>query len=243
VTPASETAPRADEDAAQGPPAIALRSVSIVTRRRGRIVEDITADIAGGSLCVLVGPAGSGHSALLMAMTGRFRISDGHITIGNKRLPEHERWARRHMSFLMSGAEAGPDDGMRVREELQRAVLLGRPRYQQARGGRLDAVIDEILQPWCSDIDPHSLLRDLSAWQLARLQIALGVVPTADVVAIDGIGVGVPRAQQQQVWQWLGQWAGDAGVTVLASAIEVPGELPPNCTTIELASRGQVRAT
>ena len=103
--------------------------------------------------------------------------------------------------------------------------------------------LNEILTPWCADIDPQTLLGELTAWQRARLKIALGVVPAARVVAIDGIGNGIPEAQKHQLWQWLAQWAQNAGVTVLGTGIEVPGELPANTVIVELDRHAEQQAS
>jgi ABC-type multidrug transport system ATPase subunit len=225
------------------PIGVSLRDVSISTRRGGFVVEGISGDIPGGSFAVLTGSAGTGHSALLLAMTGRFKIASGRIEVGGHSLPEDQRWVRRHTAIQLSEADGGFDGGLRVREEVQRAVLLGRPGYQQARGKQMAQRLDEILTPWCADIDPQTLLGELTAWQRARLKIALGVVPAARVVAIDGIGNGIPEAQKHQLWQWLAQWAQNAGVTVLGTGIEVPGELPANTVIVELDRHAEQQAS
>ncbi|GEM_PF-2034548 len=222
---------------------ISLRDVSISTRRGGFVVEGINADIPGGSFGVLIGSAGTGHSALLLAMTGRFKIASGRIEVGSRSLPEDQRWVRRNSAIHLSEADGGFDGGLRVREEVQRAVLLGRPGYRQARGKQLADRLEEILTPWCADIDPRTLLGELTAWQRARLKIALGVVPAARVVAIDGIGNGIPVSQKHQLWAWLAQWARDTGVTVLGTGIEVPGELTANTVIVELDRHVEAQAS
>lgn len=118
------------------PIGVSLRDVSISTRRGGFVVEGISGDIPGGSFAVLTGSAGTGHSALLLAMTGRFKIASGRIEVGGHSLPEDQRWVRRHTAIQLSEADGGFDGGLRVREEVQRAVLLGRPATSRLVGNK-----------------------------------------------------------------------------------------------------------
>lgn len=73
----------ADEETA--PPAVVARGLS-VTGPWGPVFGPLDLDVATGGLTALVGPAGSGRTALLMTLAGRMKPSCGSVSVfGHRR--------------------------------------------------------------------------------------------------------------------------------------------------------------
>ena len=60
----------------------------------GKVLDDISFEVADGEFCILLGPSGCGKTTLLRAVAGLEEAEGGSITIGDKRvdsLPPRER--------------------------------------------------------------------------------------------------------------------------------------------------------
>lgn len=72
-----------DEETA--PPAVVARGLS-VTGPWGPVFGPLDLDVAAGGVTALVGPAGSGRTALLMTLAGRMKPSSGSVSVfGDRR--------------------------------------------------------------------------------------------------------------------------------------------------------------
>ena len=67
---------------------VSLRNVNKVYPNGYHAVHDLSLDIADGEFLVLVGPSGCGKSTALRMVVGLEKISDGDITIGDRRVTD-----------------------------------------------------------------------------------------------------------------------------------------------------------
>src|ERR687884_623134 len=82
---------------------------------RGWGFPDVDLDVNPGELVALPGPAGSGRTSLLLALAGRFKITDGTL----------ERHGRAALAYVPGVTD--PDPNLTVAEHVEeRRLLLGR---------------------------------------------------------------------------------------------------------------------
>ncbi|WP_373693145.1 ATP-binding cassette domain-containing protein [[Mycobacterium] holstebronense] len=81
TTAAGETAAAGESTApAPSPPAVTARGITM-TGPWGRVFGPLDLDIPAGGTTVLVGPPGSGRTALMMNLAGRMKPSSGTLTV------------------------------------------------------------------------------------------------------------------------------------------------------------------
>src|SRR5689334_4445301 len=104
-------------------PVVSAHGLGLRTRR-GWVFRDVTLDVAPGELRALTGPAGSGRTSLLLALAGRFKITDGRL----------ERHGRAALAYVPGVTD--PDPNLTVGEHVaERRLLLGLRRTPVAAEG------------------------------------------------------------------------------------------------------------
>ena len=104
---------------------VSARGLGLRTRR-GWVFRDVDLDVAPGELRALTGPAGSGRTSLLLALAGRFKITDGTL----------ERHGRAALAYVPGVTD--PDPNLTVAEHvLERSLLLGSKRVPVDHPDRL----------------------------------------------------------------------------------------------------------
>jgi len=174
-------------------PVVSARSLGLRTRR-GWVFRDVTLDLAPGELRALAGPAGSWRTSLLLALAGRFKITDG-------RLDRHG-----HAALAYVPGVTDPDPNLTVAEHLaERSLLLRRPVAPVALDGHL--------------LERRG--RDLSPLDRHRLGLALARLENPDLIAVDDADTGLSTDERAELWKDLRALADD-GYAVLATCREDP---------------------
>ena len=178
-----------------------------VRQRRGWVFRDLNLSAEPGEIVAIVGEPGSGRTTVLLALSGRFRLSAGAVTLTG-------RAAIGHVPTV-----AEPEPVFTVSEHVrERLALLGRP----AR----DA--DEIIAGGLLGLDPRLLGRDLRPYERQLLGLALAQIERPQIIALDGVDDGLNAAEQDRLWADLTRIAA-TGVTVIVTARTVD---PDRATTI-----------
>src|SRR5690348_10029436 len=171
-------------------PVVSARGLGLRTRR-GWVFRDVDLDVNPGELVALPGPAGSGRTSLLLALAGRFKITDGSL----------ERHGRAALGYVPGVTD--PDPNLTVAEHVQeRRLLLGRA---SRRLGEIE--------------NPHRLGRDLSPLGKHRLGLALATLDDPDLIAVDDVDTGLSTAERSELWAEL-QALADDGYAVIATCRE-----------------------
>jgi putative ABC transport system ATP-binding protein len=123
-------------------------------------LRDVSLDLFGGEICVLMGPSGSGKSTLLAVLSGLLAPDRGQVVIDGEDLwclsePERERFRLRHCGFIFQGYNLFPTlnagqqleivlrwgEGAPAREARQRAdemlALVGLSKKRRLYPGQL----------------------------------------------------------------------------------------------------------
>jgi ABC-2 type transport system ATP-binding protein len=182
---------------------VSARGLGLHTRR-GWVFRDVDLDVAPGELRALTGPAGSGRTSLLLALAGRFKITDGAL----------ERHGRAALAYVPGVTD--PDPNLTVAEHIsERSLLLGRdasgPRRWSIRPG--------------ADRPPSRLAerlgRDLTPLEKHRLGLTLAQLENPDLIAVDDADTGLSTAERIELWKEL-QALADEGYAVIATCREDP---------------------
>ena len=195
---------------------------------RGWAVRGISVDAEPGALIAVEGPSGSGRTCLLLALTGRMKVSEGSAAVGDVRLPK-QMAAVRGISALAHDPALTVAEHLRERALLQRrfgASLRGllRPRGERAAeaGRRVEAALEAAgLDLEALPKGPRTAVRDLERLEALRLSVALALVGGPRLLGIDDTDLKLSDGERAEVWALLKSLA-DAGTTVVAVCSEAP---------------------
>lgn len=215
---------------------------------RGWVFRGVGIDAEPGSLVAIVGPSGSGRTCLLLALTGRMKPTEGHAEIGRHRLPKKMAAVRRISALAHVPGVNDLDPALTVAEQLREGALLQR-RYEgpvrallRPRGERRTSTaarIEEVLAAAGLDLGtlpkgPRTAVRDLERLEALRLSVAIALLASPRLLALDDVDLKLPAAESAEAWALLRSLA-DRGTTVLA----VCSEAPQGVTVLRLGATAQ----
>lgn len=188
-------------------PAVQVRGLS-VTRRRTRILDDVSLDIATGGFTAIVGVNGAGKTTLLQAIAGVAPAPKGRIRIaGLDPAAAPVRELARRVGFVFQNPEHQFIRSS-VAEELRHGLEL-----QRADG------IDEKVERMLARLglaglgERHPFL--LSGGQKRRLSVATALIGGAGVLALDEPTFGQDRERAAELVALLTELRAE-GTTVIA---------------------------
>ncbi|MEW1755161.1 ATP-binding cassette domain-containing protein [Streptomyces cyaneofuscatus] len=223
---------------------------------RGWVFRHLGFSAPPGSLVAVEGPSGSGRTCLLLALTGRMRASEGSAETGGFELPRKAAAVRRIAALGPVPGVSELDPAFTVAEHLrERALLQGRygaslrtllrPRAERRATAR--ARIDTALE--AAGLDPATLpkaertsVRDLERLEALRLSVALALIGTPRLLALDDADLKLSPAERADAWALLRSVA-DSGTTVLAVCSEAPEDVQVVRTTPATAEEAPTAPT
>jgi ABC-2 type transport system ATP-binding protein len=187
----------------RAPAAIAVRDLRV--RRGGKVVlDELSLEIAEGSVTGLLGPSGSGKSTLIRAIVGVQIVEGGDVRVLGR--PAGSAELRSRVGYVTQAPSVYGD--LTVRENLGYfARILG------AGPERIEEVLDEV------DLQPQAGQRvdRLSGGQRARVSLATALLNRPAVLVLDEPTVGLDPVLRRDLWQLFHSLA-DAGSTLLVSS-------------------------
>ncbi|MFI6372826.1 ATP-binding cassette domain-containing protein [Streptomyces sp. NPDC050546] len=202
---------------------------------RGWAFRGMSVDAEPGSLIAVEGPSGSGRTCLLLALTGRMKITEGTATVGDAGLPKQLSAVRRVSALAHVPGVTDLDPALTVGEHVRERALLQRrfgdslrgllrPRGERAAEARLR--VDAALTAAGLDLEalpkgPRTAVRDLERLEALRLSVALALVARPRLLGVDDTDLKLSDGERDEVWALLRSLA-DAGTTVLAVCSEAP---------------------
>ncbi|MFG2179729.1 ATP-binding cassette domain-containing protein [Streptomyces abikoensis] len=219
---------------------------------RGWAFRAVDVDAPPGSLVAVEGPSGSGRTCLLLTLTGRMRPSAGHAEIAGLALPRRMAAVRRVSALAHVPGVAELDASLTVGEHLRERALLQRrfggspgalfrPRAEKAarEAARTEAALAAAgLEVSALPKGAGTVVRDLGRLEALRLSLALALVGSPRLVAVDDTDLKLTAAEREQAWALLRALAG-AGTTVLAVCAEAP---PPGDALVVRTDRTMSQA-
>ncbi|MGX1561635.1 ATP-binding cassette domain-containing protein [Streptomyces sp. NPDC055506] len=202
---------------------------------RGWAFRGMSVDAEPGSLIAVEGPSGSGRTCLLLALTGRMKITEGTAAIGEARLPKQLSAVRRVSGLAHVPGVTDLDPALTVGEHLRERALLQRrfgdslrgllrPRGERVAEARQR--VDAALTAAGLDLEalpkgPRTAVRDLERLEALRLSVALALVARPRLLGVDDTDLKLSDGERDEVWALLKSLA-DAGTTVVAVCSEAP---------------------
>ncbi|MFC9686270.1 ATP-binding cassette domain-containing protein [Streptomyces sp. NPDC056948] len=202
---------------------------------RGWAFRGMSVDAEPGSLIAVEGPSGSGRTSLLLALTGRMKITEGTAAIGDAGLPKQVSAVRRVSALAHVPGVTDLEPALTVGEHLRERALLQRrfgdslrgllrPRGERAAeaGLRVDAALAAAgLDLETLPKGPRTAVRDLERLEALRLSVALALVARPRLLGVDDTDLKLSDDERDEVWALLRSVA-DAGTTVVAVCSEAP---------------------
>jgi ABC-type multidrug transport system ATPase subunit len=191
----------------------ALEAVGLSLRTRGGVVyENVTLSVPAGAFAMLVGPTGSGKTALLLTLAGRMKPTRGLLrSFGEDGLRSGSA-VRRRTSLALVGGVNDLSDTLSVGDHVREALALHGERATPAR-------IATALDAAGLTCDPSRKAGRLSAIERELLGVALALVYRPRVLIVDDADHDLTPDEQDRLMGALRSIA-DAGVTVIAACVD-----------------------
>jgi len=160
-----------------------------------------------GCVMALLGPNGAGKTTVVRILATLTRPDAGRVAVAGHDVVGSRREVRRRIS--LTGQYAAIDPGQTAVENL---VMVARLRGASRRQARARA--SEQLDRFDLAEAGSRLVRTYSGGMLRRLDLAVGLLGTPEVVFLDEPTTGLDPRSRQQVWSLVAELA-QGGTTVL----------------------------
>ncbi|WP_432002370.1 ATP-binding cassette domain-containing protein [Streptomyces sioyaensis] len=213
---------------------------------------DITAE--PGALIAVQGSSGSGRTCLLLALTGRMRITAGEATVAGLPLPKRMGTVRSRTAIAHVPGVVELEPALTVGEHLKEQALLGHRfqglgaslpwgrRQKEATRARIDAALAAVrLDPGTLVKGLGTAVRDLERIEALRLSVALGIMHGPQLLAVDDVDLKLSAEERTEAWQLLRDLA-RAGTTVVAAGGGAPADALIVRTTPAPAAEAEAEA-
>ncbi len=173
-------------------------SVRHVCKRFGSIIanDDLSFDIAPGSITGLLGPNGAGKTTLIRICAGLLRPDTGVVLING--FPQSQNRLRAK-AFLGLVSRDIPFHHLLTVEEILRlqATLYG------LAGSELTEACDRALEEYCLSSFARRRIGVLSSGMLQRVAIACAMLHNPPVLLLDEPTAGLDPEVRQHIWECL----------------------------------------
>ena len=211
--------------------AIKIENLSKVYTGGKQALDDVSFDVAQGSIFGLLGPNGAGKSTLINILAGLVMKSSGSATIWGFDIDQHPRNAKASIGIVPQEIMFDPFFTPKEALELQ-AGLYGVPKAKRRTMELLKAVRLE------DKADAYA--RTLSGGMKRRLLVAKAMVHAPPVIVLDEPTAGVDIELRQQLWDYVVE-LNRQGVTVVLTTHYLE-EAEQLCDQIAIINHGKLIA-
>ncbi|MFB9377661.1 ATP-binding cassette domain-containing protein [Kineococcus gynurae] len=225
------------EGTSPGPEAPAEPERAVLAHRLtlpGVRAEPVDLDLPAGGLGVVVGPAGSGRTSLLLAAAGRMRPTGGTLTVLGHDLPRGAGAVRRQAALAEVRGVNELDDALTVEQHVAERLVLHRPWWKPwatraAVAAQLDRVaavltaaqVDRTPLADLPPLRPQAFVSDIDPLERMVLGVVLALVGRPRLLVVDDVDALRRTEDRALAWRALAVLTGPSGVTVLAAATSV----------------------
>jgi len=194
------------------PTPVVVASGLTLRTRRGPVFGPIDLTVYPGQYVVCTGPAGSGKTALLLALAGRMRPSSGTLLIAGVDARRQPASARRHCAMAVFAGLNELPDTLTVRDAIASESYLSPARVRRVRPEAVAASVG-------LEAALDTKIDALSEAQRCVLGIGLALMSDPAVLVVDQIGDGLTRTEQDMVDAVL-RAAASRGVAVIGACVD-----------------------
>jgi ABC-2 type transport system ATP-binding protein len=209
-------------------------TMSGVTRRFNGLtaVDDVTLQVAPGTILGLIGPSGSGKTTTVRMLTGTLEPTEGEIRVGGQDPRRFTRAMRERIAYMPQLFSLYTD--LTAEENVGFvAALYGIGWF--GRGGKVRRAL-EMVDLWDAR---RRRAGDLSGGMQRRLDLACAIVHEPAILFVDEPTAGIDPMLRQTIWDELRQMRDD-GRTLLVTTQYV-GEAE-YCDAVALLAEGELVA-
>jgi len=196
--------------------ALDARHLGVKTHQGVTLLNDITLVIHPGELVILAGPEGSGVSALIHALAGLGRVSDGEILINGLKLHDNYKSLRSRIGFVPPDDIAHPD--LTGFEALDHASRLRLPRLTSS--GERQKRIEMVLSMMDLQEMSASRIRSLDAEMKKRIAVAIELLTDPGILFIEEPFSSLDAPSANRFFRFL-RWISRRGLTVVLTTHSV----------------------
>ena len=173
-------------------------------------VSDLDLDVRRGELVAFLGPNGAGKSTSLRMLTTLLPPTSGTATVVGHDIARDPAGVRQRIGYIGQGTSAGHNQ--RVRDELlSQGAFYGMSR--RAAAARADELLESL------DLAPLATRKvlGLSGGQKRRLDIALGLIHSPELLFLDEPSTGLDPQSRANLWQHLLDLRREHGTTIFVT--------------------------
>lgn len=170
-------------------------------------VKGLSLDVAEGEMVAFLGPNGAGKSTSVRMLTTLLPMSSGSASVGGFDIAREPEKVRRRIGYVGQKTSSGPYH--RVRDEL---VTQGRAQRMSDADARKRA--GELLGLLELDALADRDSMSLSGGQKRRLDVALGLMHTPDILFLDEPSTGLDPHSRANLWDHIMAIRKASGMTI-----------------------------
>ena len=181
-----------------------------VKREKVDAVTDLDLDVARGELVAFLGPNGAGKSTSLRMLTTLLPPTSGSAMVAGHNVLTEPAAVRRRIGYIGQGNSAGHNQ--RVRDEmLSQGAFYGMSRAATVK--RTDELLESL------DLAPLAKrgVIALSGGQKRRLDIALGLLHSPELLFLDEPSTGLDPQSRANLWQHILDLRREHGTTIFVT--------------------------
>jgi ABC-2 type transport system ATP-binding protein len=217
--------------------AISVRGLSKLYTRAGqptvRAVDNLTFDVARGSIFGLLGPNGAGKTTLLRVLSTLSRPTSGSATVLGHDVAAAPLEVRRRISVVIQ--ETAVELFLSVRDN-----LVTFARFHGLRGSVIQSRVERVLSDFGLASEAHRKAMDLSGGFRRRVQVAKIFMVETPVVFLDEFSTGMDPLLKRSVMEKLRQEAARGRTIVLTT--QILNEAEELCDDILILNHGKQAA-
>jgi ABC-2 type transport system ATP-binding protein len=173
-------------------------------------VADLDLDVTRGELLAFLGPNGAGKSTSLRMLTTLLPPTSGTATVTGFDIRTDPAGVRRRIGYIGQGTSGG--HSQRVRDEmLTQGAFYGMSRAATAK--RAEELLESLgLAP----LADRTVMK-LSGGQKRRLDIALGLIHSPDLLFLDEPSTGLDPQSRANLWRHIHELRHQHGTTIFVT--------------------------
>jgi ABC-2 type transport system ATP-binding protein len=179
-----------------------------VKKEKVEAVRDLDLDVRSGELVALLGPNGAGKSTTLRMLTTLLAPTSGTAEVAGYDVVAHQREVRGHIGYIGQGNGAGHNQ--RGRDEL---ISQGRAYGMSGAAARAKAA--ELIASLDLESVADRVTSSLSGGQRRRLDIAMGLIHSPDLLFLDEPSTGLDPQNRANLQEHIRRLRAEHGTTIV----------------------------
>lgn len=204
------------------------------TRRRERILDNVSLTLRPGRVACVVGSSGSGKSTLLGMLAGRRRPSSGAVALGSLGLRENFEVLKQDIAFLPQSEIV--HEQLTVRQALTYAALLRLPRALSAESRGI--AVQEAAEAVGLTHRLDTQIRLLSGGQRKRACLASEIIAKPGLLFLDEVTSGLDESTDREMMALLKQLSRE-GMSIVC-VTHTLANLPAYCDDLIVMAPGGI---